>query len=186
MVFVTSDLHFGHKNIIKYENRPFKDVEEMDQKLIENWNKKVGEYDTVYILGDFSWYKPRKTEEILRKLKGRKILIKGNHDVNFLKKDFDTSLFAGIYDYLEIKENNINYVLFHYPIAEFNEKKHNWVHLYGHIHTMNPELEKELKNSYNVGVDRHNYEPVEIINFLPMFVENLPINSMLFFYNEEE
>ena len=55
MVFVTSDLHFGHKNIIKYENRPFKDVEEMDQKLIENWNNKVGKDDTVYILGDFSW-----------------------------------------------------------------------------------------------------------------------------------
>lgn len=165
MIFVTSDLHFGHKNIINYENRPFKDIEEMDQKLIENWNKKIKEEDTVYILGDFSWYKAKKTEEILKQLNGNKVLIKGNHDCNFLKKDFDISLFKGIYDYLVVKENSIHYVLFHYPIVEFEGKERGYIHLYGHIHTMFPELEKQLINSYNVGVDRNNYEPIEINKF---------------------
>lgn len=59
--WVTSDLHFGHKNIIKYENRPFKDIEEMDKAIIELWNKTVKKDDKIYILGDFSWYKGEKT-----------------------------------------------------------------------------------------------------------------------------
>lgn len=62
MIFVTSDLHFGHKNIIQYENRPFKNIEEMDRKLIKNWNEIISENDTTYILGDFSWYKGEKTK----------------------------------------------------------------------------------------------------------------------------
>ena len=79
-VFFTSDLHFGHKNIIRFDNRPFFSVEEMDKTLIENWNRKVSEDDTVYILGDISWYNDEKTTEIFAGLNGHKILIKGNHD----------------------------------------------------------------------------------------------------------
>lgn len=166
MIYVTSDLHFGHKNIIEYENRPFKDIEEMDKKLIENWNNIITDKDTIYILGDFSWYRGEKTNEILKKLKGRKILIIGNHDRNFLSdKKFDRSLFEAIYDYLVIKNNETHYVLFHYPIAEFDGKNKGYIHLYGHIHSMMPELEKKLKYSYNVGIDRNNYKPLNIEYF---------------------
>lgn len=166
MIYVTSDLHFGHKNIIEYENRPFKDIEEMDKKLIENWNNIITDKDTIYILGDFSWHRGEKTNEILKKLKGRKILIIGNHDRNFLSdKKFDRSLFEAIYDYLVIKNNGTHYVLFHYPIAEFDGKNNGYIHLYGHIHSMMPELEKKLKYSYNVGIDRNNYKPVNIEYF---------------------
>lgn len=63
-VFFTSDLHFGHKNIIRFDNRPFFSVEEMDKTLIENWNRKVSADDTVYVLGDISWYNDEKTTEI--------------------------------------------------------------------------------------------------------------------------
>ena len=55
-VYLTSDLHFGHKNIIKYENRNYNTVEEMDEDFIKKWNNKVNNNDLVYILGDFSWY----------------------------------------------------------------------------------------------------------------------------------
>ena len=71
-VYLTSDLHFGHKNIIKYENRNYNTVEEMDEDFIKKWNNKVNNNDLVYILGDFSWYKPEKTMEILKILKGKK------------------------------------------------------------------------------------------------------------------
>ena len=163
MIYVTSDLHFGHKNIIQYENRPFKDVEEMDTKLIENWNNIVTNEDTVYVLGDFSWYRGEKTNEILKQLNGMKILIKGNHDKNFLDdKKFDRSLFVEICDYKVIKENGVHYVLFHYPIAEFDGKGKGYIHLYGHIHSMNLLLEGRLEHSYNVGVDRNDYKPMRL------------------------
>ena len=167
-IFFTSDTHFGHSNIIKYENRPFRDIEEMDNKLIENWNQEVSKDDMIFILGDFSWYKGKKTNEILRKLNGKKTLIIGNHDCNFLKdKKFDTTLFEEICYYKEFKYNKQYYILFHYPIAEHNGKTNGTIHLYGHIHTMNPGLEKQLEpQCYNVGVDRNNYKPVNINNFI--------------------
>ena len=172
MIFVTSDLHFGHKNIIKYENRPFKDVEEMDKKLIENWNEVVSDTDITYVLGDFSWYKGEKTNEILNQLNGKKILIKGNHDKNFLNdKKFNINLFEAIYDYKVIKYDGIKYVLFHYPIAEFDGKNNGYIHLYGHIHTMDLLLEESLKHSYNVGADRNNYYPIKLSNYEKMEVK---------------
>ena len=75
MIYFTSDLHFGHKNIIRFDNRPFTSVEEMDKVLIERWNNKVTDEDTVYILGDISWYDDQKTYEIFSQLRGRKILM---------------------------------------------------------------------------------------------------------------
>ena len=163
-IFVTSDLHFGHKNIIQYENRPYKDIEEMDRELIKNWNDTVKTDDIVYILGDFSWYKGEKTNEILKQLNGKKVLIIGNHDSNFLKnKKFDRTLFEEICDYKQLKHNGKVYIMFHYPIAEHNGKMNGYIHLYGHIHSMNIELERQLgKLCHNVGVDRNNYKPVNI------------------------
>ena len=160
--FVTSDLHFGHKNIIKYENRPFQNIEEMDMTIIDIWNNTVSKEDTVYILGDFSWYKGEKTNLVLKQLKGNKILIRGNHDENFLKDiKFDKSLFQEIYDYKEIKINKTKIIMCHYPIIDWNGKNNGSIHLYGHVHTITNKdteymktLEKEY-NCMNVGIDVH-------------------------------
>lgn len=163
-IFVTSDLHFGHKNIIKYENRPYDSIEQMDKDLIRKWNNTVATNDIVYILGDFSWYGGEKTNEILKQLNGKKVLIIGNHDYNFLKdKKFDATLFEEITYYKELKYNKKKYILFHYPIAEHNGKMQGYIHLYGHIHSMDLELENNLKPlAYNVGADRNNYKPINI------------------------
>ncbi len=167
-IFVTSDLHFGHKNIIKYENRPYETIEQMDKDLINKWNSVVKENDTIYILGDFSWHKGEQTNEILKQLNGNKILIIGNHDEIFLKdKKFDKTLFEEITIYKQIKYNKKVFVLFHYPIAEHNGKMNGYIHLYGHIHSMNLELEKELGElCHNVGVDRNDYTPVNIEEYI--------------------
>ena len=118
-IYVTSDLHFGHKNIIKYENRPFNNIEEMDKATINLWNETINNEDLIYILGDFSWYKGEKTNEILKTLKGNKILIIGNHDENFLKdKKFNKNLFQEICYYKELKINKTKIILFHYPIID--------------------------------------------------------------------
>lgn len=85
MIYFTSDLHFYHENVIKHENRPFSYVEEMNQTLINNWNKKVGVSDEVYILGDVTMKGATYAKEILEQLNGYKYLIKGMIDLQTKK-----------------------------------------------------------------------------------------------------
>ena len=114
--FYIADLHFGHKNIIRYDNRPFATIEEMDNTLIKNWNKVVSNDDFVYILGDISWHDDDKTAQIFKQLHGTKILIRGNHDSHdhrFIEK------FDRVYNYLETVDGDRRVVLCHYPIPCF-------------------------------------------------------------------
>ena len=85
--FYIADLHFGHKNVMAYDNRPWSTIEENDAMLIRNWNNAVGPDDEVYLLGDVSWYNVTKTVEYLNDLNGAKHLIIGNHDQHFLKNE---------------------------------------------------------------------------------------------------
>ena len=80
MNFYISDCHFGHKNIISYDKRPFFSVEEMDAAMIQNWQRVVSDNDTVYILGDFCWGNTTMWANILDQLPGYKVAILGNHD----------------------------------------------------------------------------------------------------------
>lgn len=174
-VFFTSDLHFGHANIIRFDNRPFTSVEEMDAELIKRWNNKVTADDTVYILGDISWYNDEKTVEIMNKLNGHKILIKGNHDRVHGRV---RNCFEEITDYKEIKYVDNHIVLCHYPIVFFNRHHYGSYMFYGHVHnshewnmTENHKFELQqldIKcNMFNVGTMIWNYEPVtfeEIVN----------------------
>jgi calcineurin-like phosphoesterase family protein len=81
--FFTSDLHFSHKKVIEYCKRPFKDVEEMNEAIIKEWNKTVKKQDTVWILGDFS-LNPNAAFRVVKRLNGKKFLVAGNHDSCFL------------------------------------------------------------------------------------------------------
>ena len=80
MIFYIADWHYNHANILSYDNRPFKTVEEMDAALVERWNATVTSADTVYVLGDMFWGGETKAVPVLDSLNGKKILIKGNHD----------------------------------------------------------------------------------------------------------
>ena len=80
MIYITADQHFGHANIIKLCSRPFSDVQEMDEALIVNWNRCVTNVDTIYIIGDLFFMNSVSAEEYLKRLKGRKHLILGNHN----------------------------------------------------------------------------------------------------------
>lgn len=155
-----SDTHFGHSNIIRYDNRPFWSFKEMDEALVRNWNETVNNADTVYILGDFSWYDEKETLEILNKLSGKKVLIKGNHD---RLSQAVAKCFVKICDYLEITDNGTRVVMSHYPMLFWNGQFRDSVHLYGHIHNSHQwnccrSWQKELRQlqdlpmrMYNVG-----------------------------------
>lgn len=166
-IFFISDTHFGHKNILKYEDRPFKTIEEMDDALITNWNSKVSNTDSIYILGDFSFGDKDYTIKLLNKLNGNKFLIKGNHD-HVLKERDVYNKFAWVKDYYILKHNNLKLVLFHYPIQVWDCRHHNSIHLYGHIHSNkgNHSMEYNISNSYNVGADVNNFTPIELNEIL--------------------
>lgn len=130
MIYYISDLHFGHKNILAFDNRPWFTVKEMDRNLIERWNSKVTAKDIVYVLGDFSWYNRKDTEDILKQLNGEKALVLGNHDIiPEAGSGFDVA-----WDYVTIFDDGQPVILSHYPIASFNGMFDGWVHLYGHVH----------------------------------------------------
>ena len=126
-----SDTHFGHVNVIDFDKRPFKTVEEMDEAMIKSWQNVVTDNDVVHVLGDFSLYKGDKTLEILDALPGEKILIKGNHDrvsPQFAKR------FSKVCDYLDFSDNGKRVILSHYPLLFWNAQFRDSVHLYGHVH----------------------------------------------------
>ena len=167
MIWFTSDLHLNNTNIIKYEaeNRPFETVEEMNDTLIANWNERVKEEDTVYVLGDFIMGAADQVENLLSKLNGNIKLIRGNHDTN--RKMVE-------YDRLGIEVKNIEYLTYkgrffimcHFPMTneEFIrmivEDNSEVVFLYGHIHGKAPK--GYVNGTYHVGVDTNNLAPVSI------------------------
>ena len=114
-IFVTADLHFNHVNIIKYCNRPFSDVKEMDQCLRDNWNSRINRRDTVYVVGDFAFVKSvNHLIDIRRGLNGNIHLVRGNHDSpGLLKKITNQNIFASIRDTNKFKYKDKLFVLSH-------------------------------------------------------------------------
>lgn len=187
-VFFTSDLHFGHENVIGFDKRPFATVEEMDTELIRRWNAKVGKGDLVYVLGDMIW-KTRNgdAEQLIKSLNGQIILIKGNHD-RFLHNAKAKNALAGVKDYDDIcvkleDGSSRRVILCHYFIPFYIGYRHQGIHLHGHSHNSEECMQEELikrslaangfeTRSYNVGCMHWNYEPVtldEILAYKDMF-----------------
>ncbi len=163
MIYFTADLHFYHDKIIKHTNRPFIDADEMNRALVRNWNRLVSPRDEVYILGDVTMKGPALAMEILRQLCGRKYLIRGNHDHFVNREEFDASVFEWVRDYYELSWQNQKFVLFHYPIGEWNGFFRGSIHLHGHQHNHEDynfrNLEAGLRR-FDVGVDANQMKPV--------------------------
>ena len=135
MDYFIADLHFGHKNCLAYDNRPFLNVDSHDKYIINKWNEQIGFDDEVYILGDISWHNATKTLEIFNQLNGIKHLIKGNHDSKLLKNRDIQKQFVEICDYKEMHlSSGKDLILCHYPIIAFKNHYSGSYHLYGHVH----------------------------------------------------
>lgn len=144
--FYISDFHFGHKNVIKFDYRPFESVDEMNSTLIANWNDTVGHNDNVYVLGDFCWGKSDEWIDILSQLKGNKYLIAGNHDLRNPPSDV-RRFFQDWRDYKEIFDNDRKVIMCHYPIPFYkSDYSSNTFMLYGHVHiTFENEYVEQLR-----------------------------------------
>jgi len=166
-IWFTSDTHFGHTNILKFgKGRPFSNIEEMDETIIQHWNETVSEGDRVYHLGDFSFSKPERTLDIAKMLKGQKFLVEGNHDKS--DRRFSSVLlkeFVWVKPYFKLKVEDKdheagrqNIVLFHYAIESWDTRHYGTWHLHGHSHgnLLSPDWQQRL----DVGVDMHDFRPI--------------------------
>ena len=178
-IFYISDLHIGHENVIKFDNRPFENVEEMESILIKKWNETVTNEDTVYILGDFCWLKEDDWIRILDMLNGSKVLIRGNHDLKEMSSKLKKR-FADVKDYKEIKDNCRRVIMCHYPIPFYKaDYADNVYMLYGHLHSTIEEsfmqdikkmiLERDNRGGsankchfYNCWLGYYDYKPVTL------------------------
>lgn len=153
-IYITSDLHFGHKQIMKFcaDTRPYTDTDEMNQALVDYWNDTVQEDDTVYHLGDFSFMNRTRTRAILEQLSGNKVFIIGNHDRG---NENVLSDFGDVHDYLRKRftynDEQVQVVLFHFPITYWDMCDHGSIHLFGHMHGDH----KPDNRSMDVGWDAH-------------------------------
>jgi calcineurin-like phosphoesterase family protein len=159
--FFTSDTHFGHKNILVYDKRPFTNIEEHDQTILKNWNSVVHKDDTIYFLGDFSLSFKKNVDYdryLMMSLKGKKFFIKGNHD-----HDQNVKLFKEHGTYLgKLEEININgqqITICHYAMKVWRESHYGSWQLYGHSHGSLSDDPHSL--SIDVGINVHNFFPIE-------------------------
>lgn len=174
MIYFTSDLHFGHKNIIEYCNRPFSSVERMNDCLVDNWNALVEEDDLVYVLGDVAMGKIAETLPIVSQLKGYKILVPGNHDRCWSgNKKVKVDIYQEVGFHIAIEQPKFWYgsnvfLLCHFPYhgdsggedryLEFRPKDTGMPLLHGHVH----DAWRVNGRMFNVGVDVNNFHPVSI------------------------
>lgn len=160
-----SDLHFGHRSVINFDNRPFFDVDEMDRVLIYLWNSRVQKDDDVYIVGDFAYRNEKPEEWYLQNLKGRKHLIIGNHDNKLLANDKAMGCFESVDKMMHVTDNGNHICVCHYPIAEWNGFfKGHW-HIYGHIHNKRDgvfEYMKTFDKALNAACVINNYTPASL------------------------
>ncbi len=176
-VWFASDQHHGHQSAIHHNHRPFRDLDHMDHALVDEWNSRVGKQDLAFILGDFSFYKPEKTTEIVHAMNGHKILVKGNHD--HTKALSKVQGFQRILSYHEHKLDvgggeTVRIVMSHFPFLSWNQMHRGAYHLHGHSHG-NLMVPPQLQNArmLDVGVDhlsglKGHYGPINFAEIMEL------------------
>jgi len=162
--FFTADLHLHHKNIIKYCNRPFDSVKEMNETLVDNWNKKVNDTDIVFYLGDLTWYK--NLHKYLKRLNGKIHFIKGNHEKEG-QIDFFSFEETNFYNKLILKYKERRFLLVHNP-EDVPEDWDEWV-IHAHHHNNDTErypLVNYENKTVNVSTEMTDYEPISFKKIL--------------------
>ena len=165
-VWFTSDLHFWHKNICKYCDRPYNTIEEMNQGIIDNWNSIVKDDDIVFLLGDMGFCGIEKLRPLMSQLKGKIYLIQGNHDSDkVVARLYEEDLIEDYFKMLEItiindeECPNQQLTLCHFPMIDwYNKEKGSWM-IHGHQHQL-PHTPSCSVAHWDVGLDKNDMFPV--------------------------
>lgn len=160
-VFFIADTHFGHEKIIDFENRPFKNTKEMDEMLIQNWNKTVSEKDEIFILGDFAFGEKEEIEKYIAALNGYKILVMGNHDRVYPLSWWQTTGIEEVIQYPVIYKEW--FILSHEPL--YINKNMPYANIFGHVHG-NPLYTDTSSQSFCISAERIGYTPIEFNEML--------------------
>lgn len=155
--FLIADTHFGHRNIIGYENRPFADAADMDRRLIENWNAVVSPEDRVLVLGDFALAPAARVRELLETLHGHKTLVMGNHDRAHSPAWWQEAGFAFVSPYPILFEDTL--LLSHEPL--YVNVNMPYVNVFGHVHG-NPAYKDVSGHHMCVSCERIGYAPIAL------------------------
>lgn len=184
--WLTSDDHFYHENIIRLCGRPFKDVEEMNEKLIDNWNRVVGKDDIVFNLGDFAFASGyQKWKDIIDRLNGKIVLIKGNHEQKNMKPTVE-ELFYHVTYQMQIEAGDYSVYLNHYPFlcygGSYREKP--VLQAFGHVHTHeggngldDHRMKYLFPTQYDVGVDNNNFTPISLKKFIEIIEQQIQLDK---------
>ena len=189
-IFFTSDTHYGHTNICRgvsnwrdengniliHQTRDFETLEQMNDKIVESINSVVGEDDTLFHLGDWSFGGYDNIEEFRNRIVCKNIhLILGNHDHHIERnKDDIQSIFSSVNHYLDLnvnwwiagkKKEHARFICMHYPIASWNGMNDGAIHLHGHVH-LPKHLRMAAGKAMDVGVDGNDLEPIEMDDIL--------------------
>lgn len=177
-IYFIADTHFYDDSIIMYEKRPFKNVKEMNQELVKNWNETVNKKDLIFILGDFIFNGEedynRLVRQALSQLNGKKILIMGNHDT-LTEKEYIELGFDSAYQYPILYNEFL--ILSHEPL--YMNTQSPYVNIFGHVHG-NPTFKDCSSNSFCVSVERIKYKPIE----LGEIIDRLKIEKLILRRNE--
>ena len=157
--FLIADTHFGHRNIIEYAHRPFRDIDHMDKTLIRNWNQTVRKEDLVYVLGDFTLSRRMEIiSDLLEQLNGRKILIMGNHDTR-RARDYVACGFEVATRKPMMVEPGV--ILMHKPFEDPSLTCPRYIYFFGHVHDKKCPMD-EIPNCRCVSVERIDYRPIDL------------------------
>lgn len=171
-IFVTADTHFGHKNVIAYNNRPFSTIEEHDEILIKNWNERVGPTDIVFHLGDFALGPKTEVGHYLAQLNGQIYLYKGNHDrpKSFWKQFSDKVTMLPYAHQMGINMMGYKGVIFSHRPLDLRDIPPNFINLHGHIHSTPENPKFNTFPHVDCGVDYWDYAPVQLKNIIAYVV----------------
>ena len=161
--YYISDLHLGHKNCIRFDERPFADIDEMASVIIRRWNSKVRDEDHVYLVGDVAYRHHNEIHTVLEELKGHIHLVIGNHDpVCVMKNGRAMNCFESVEWIMRIEDEGRTVCLCHFPIICWDQKHRNSYHIYGHVHSKVDEdtiYMMKQENAFNCGCMLNDYYP---------------------------
>lgn len=169
-IWFTSDLHLNHSKIIEYCNRPFSNVEEMNEMLINNWNSVVKPEDIVFCLGDIALGGSGAWNTLIPQLNGKIHLVLGNHDIRNWRESYK-KLFESVSEQLTVEIDKKTFILTHFPLLCYHGTwgtEMNVINLIGHVHTLKANnsgkdferLQYLFPTQYDVGVDFNDYRPI--------------------------
>ena len=157
--YIIADTHFGHQNVIQYENRPFHDLDAMNSKLIEFWNSAVYQDDVVYVLGDFTLSRRLPIiESFVHQLAGRKVLIMGNHDTRIPKDYIECGFEVATRKPMMVDPGVI---LMHEPFSDPSFIVPGYLYFFGHVHSKRTTMD-DHPNCRCVSVERIGYKPIDL------------------------